>query len=242
MIPVFQQWQHLLRCVESAGSQMEAGDKLVIVYEGVENVARKQFDQIASRCVPSIAASPVYIHSEEHERWGISKARNEGVKAAPDAEWIKFLDADDVLAPFALQSFRKITIPDWMPVVSGQMLKVVGGSVQNGLHEPGWRLFEQMNPALVSACFIRRSAFDKVGGFNEAIGFEEDWDLWFKIMREFPQRNGRMPCGLVTFPVCYYWIDAEERAAKVRDHSVEYQGERIDVREYFRRHYGATPI
>jgi hypothetical protein len=45
----------------------------------------------------------------------------------------------------------------------------------------------------------------------------------------------------VSWPVCYYWIDEQERLFKTADHTVEYSGKRMDVREYFKRVYGCKP-
>jgi GT2 family glycosyltransferase len=87
---------------------------------------------------------------------------------------------------------------------------------------------------LPSAVFVRRSALLEVGTFDERIDHEEDWDLWFRLH----ERYGLSAFATTTAPVCYYWIDNEERRQKHREAKVE----GIPVRDYFRQRYGATPM
>jgi GT2 family glycosyltransferase len=229
IIPCYQQWRHLDRCLDSVLWQLERSDRVIVVSEQEE----KDSGRALAAEQGCRSSRVIFRHGECGQRWGVSKSRNEGVKAAEGCDWIKFLDADDVLAPFALDGFRKLAhVPSEIQVVSGGMYQVVDGRLNSQLLHSQWSQIEFFNPSLVSACFIRRSAFEAVGGFDEGIGFEEDWDLWLRLWK----RNGR-GFARVEWPVCYYWIDAAERAAKVRDHSVEYNGERMDVREYFRRHH-----
>ena len=99
------------------------------------------------------------------------------------------------------------------------------------------------NPALVSASFIDREAFNSVGGFDEALDWEEDWDLWLRLFQKYDV-NG---LGGLRTRVCYYWIDDEERRRrdagewKPRRHEVDYQGRVSDVHEYLHLAHGANP-
>lgn len=216
--------KHLQRALDSARWQLEEGDELIVVCDGLTSVTG------------TVNITPCR---------GISYARNAGV-AETKGDWIKFLDGDDVLAPFALNVVRGIDGPK---VVFGQQATVHNGKVSMQIipdasleknlvakgivfHNP-MRHIKQMNPGLISNSFIRRDALQEVGGFDERIAFEEDWDLWLKLHKKY----GFSGFGYSMAPVCYYWIDDKERAAKVRDHTVE----GMDVREYFRKTYGCDP-
>ena len=88
-------------------------------------------------------------------------------------------------------------------------------------------------PTLPSAAFIRREALLKVGLFDERIDLEEDWDLWLRIYETY----GKEGFAIVNQPICYDWIDEEERRRKSRKGTVD----GVPVREYFRTRYGADP-
>lgn len=239
IIPVYKQMRYLPRCLASVATQLRFYESVVVAYSHEESAEIEHFQK---ECPWAMMAK--YVCSPPKTVWGPAQARNEGIRhlsaileATQNAcDWLKFLDADDVLAPFALEAFRECEIPDSVQVVSGAMVKVVDGKI-TGLCQTNWGMIGIHNPALVSGCFVRRTAFFRVGGFDERIHFEEDWDFWLRIQKEFPGR----PFGGMPWPVCYYWISEAERAAKVRDHTIEYEGARIDVREYFKRHYGITP-
>lgn len=222
IIPCYNQGHLLGRCVESVGWQLAESDRLLVV------------DDASAQSPPVHPRFPVLALSDNR---GPAAARNRGVAGVeypPDLlpDWIKFLDADDVLAPFALETFRRQSIPDSVHVVVGPQIKVVDG-IQQGIQGPNPNVITQANPMLLSMAFVRRSAFLEVRGFDERIRFEEDWDFWLRIR----QRYGMSAFAVVNWPVCYYTIDTAARAALVRDHTVE----GMDVRAYLAKTYGITP-
>ena len=176
----------------------------------------------------------MWLHNDE--RSGVSFSRNAGIRRS-GADWIKFLDADDVLAPFALDFVRdsRIQISSEVQVLAGGCHRVSDGQYLDFLDDTDQSLLDLKHslPILPSAAFVRRRALLEVGLFNEKIDLEEDWDLWFRIYERFGLR------GFATTrrPVCYYWMHSGERAAKKRLAVID----GIPVREYFRRRYGADP-
>lgn len=183
----------------------------------------------------------------------LATSRNRAVEKAT-SEWIKFIDADDILAPFALNSLRFANVQAGDRVISGGMAHVI-----DGIHRydvvpdrippsdcvkplPPWDFMDRVNPAVVSQCFIRRQTLLDVGGFDERIEFEEDWELWLRIREKF---------GLDAFAnlparICYYWISREERKKKEAEHAFNHEviidGESVDVRAYFAKRYGIKPL
>ena len=69
--------------------------------------------------------------------------------------------------------------------------------------------------------------------FDERIDFEEDWDLWFRLMEQY----GVGAFQKVDQPLCYYWVQEQERREKPR---LARYGDST-VRDYFRQRYGANP-
>lgn len=227
VIPVHNMAGHLFRAVTSVIWQLLPGDELIVVDDGSTDLEdHAGLGPLRNRMTWLVNA----------ERRGVSFSRNRGIRAAR-AEWIKPLDADDVLAPFALDLLRNSgPVPEPIHVLAGGCHRIVSHVYRDYLcdtHESLQRIL-QRNPILPSAVFLRRSAVVEVGLFDERIDFEQDWDLWLRLHERFG-----LECFASTMhPVCYYWIDRAERAGKRRHATVD----GVPVREYFRQRYHATPI
>lgn len=167
---------------------------------------------------------------------GLPASRNRAIRSA-HADWIKFLDADDVLAPYALAALRKppSPIPSHVHVLAGGCHRVVDDAYCDFLYstDESVRRILHANILLPSAVFVRRSALLEVGLFDERLQFEEDWDMWLRLH----ERYGLKAFANTMIPFCYYWISDSDRSQKLRSTTVE----GLPVREYFRRRYHAQP-
>jgi glycosyltransferase involved in cell wall biosynthesis len=127
---------------------------------------------------------------------GPSAARNTGWRRL-DTDAVIFLDADDLLLPGALATRLALL----------EREGVFWGHTEGFVEEPGGvrRCFSavypvqgdgregRIFPALLcrnfismSGAIVRREALEQVGGFDEAIRFMEDWDLWLRLAVRFP--------------------------------------------------------
>jgi len=226
VIPVHNMARHLFRAVTSAVWQLGPGDELIVVDDASTDLE----DQAG---LEPLLDRITWLRNPA--RRGVSFSRNRAIRHA-NTDWVKPLDADDVLAPFALDLVRHAApIPPHVHVLGGGCHRVVNEQYQDYLsdtHESLQHLLER-NPMLPSAVFLRRTAVLEVGLFDERIDSEQDWDLWLKLHERF----GLGCFATTTNPVCYYWIHHEERSQKQRDATVEGR----PVREYFRQRYHATP-
>jgi glycosyltransferase involved in cell wall biosynthesis len=118
---------------------------------------------------------------------GPGAARNAAAKRAT-AEWIHFLDADDEISPDYLAKVLPLAKND---------TDVVLGSVQYVDEETRdeimlWQYPDSdfrsnalqasiIHPVLLHASFIRRSAFDQIGGFDEEHRCWEDGDMHVRL-------------------------------------------------------------
>lgn len=113
---------------------------------------------------------------------GVAFARDIGVKMSK-GELILFVDADDKLAPDFIQQCGKVIAKS--DIVYPDLL--LFGEVQNQLIENPKRLgardllAHKMSIPVTS--MMRRTVYEKLGGFKELPLFE-DWDFWIRAMAD----------------------------------------------------------
>lgn len=130
-----------------------------------------------------------YLRQDAH---GVSAARNVGWRAS-EADFIQFLDADDWLAAGKLerQVARLIGDPR-IDVVYGDGRAVVDGHGSHEVKLPrtvrpsghGDALVRALlvsNPMVMCAPLFRRQALNAIGGFDEDVAVNEDWDLLIRL-------------------------------------------------------------
>lgn len=119
---------------------------------------------------------------------GTGGARNEAAGHAT-SPWLVFLDADDLIAPTYLATMLGATAtPDPRPdlVYCAGAKIAADGRVGDPETPPGddyFRLLASRNLFYVHACLVRRSTFEKFGGFDPALKTCEEWDLWQRFAR-----------------------------------------------------------
>lgn len=111
LVPVYNQAQYLFRAISSVIWQLEPQDELVLVDDASTDIVRH------AGLGPFLKR---ILWLRNPSRRGVSFSRNRGIQHSR-ADWIKFLDADDILAPFALNVVRceRWAIPERAMVVSG---------------------------------------------------------------------------------------------------------------------------
>jgi glycosyltransferase involved in cell wall biosynthesis len=178
IIPAFNAAPFLRATIESALAQTRSAAQVIVVDDGSS-------DDTGS--IASQFGDVVWLVRQENA--GVSAARNHGARIAT-AEWMLFLDADDLLRPDALEHLLARAAEGDFGVVYGPSVYFSDDSAVRRVHGKG--VAEGKVPAATHANFwksviatpgaalVRRDVFERVGGFDPAFNTTADRDFWMR--------------------------------------------------------------
>lgn len=184
IIPARDMARFLPATLDSLRAQSQSAFEAIIVDDGSADATRRIAEEAA-------AADP-RLRVMAGPCLGVSAARNAGAARARAAALL-FLDADDLLAPHALDRLLRDleTAPGAVAVLGGvRRVDVAGrplpGSDNRDLvpRDPETRLRALLRKNYVvngGNLALRRAAFEAVGGFAPALANGEDWALWCEL-------------------------------------------------------------
>ena len=194
IIPTFNCEPWIGETIGSVLAQTHRPLEVIVVDDGSSD----RTAEIASRF-----GDPVRVIRQANQR--VCVARNRGF-AESRGEFVCFLDHDDVWFPwklarqleaFALRPEAGVVFSDfglWFPGAEGRFPEAA--TLDPGDDSPppiddaysGWIYHHFLVDcwALTSSAVIRRAVFDASGGFDPALPYSEDWDLWLRLSREVP--------------------------------------------------------
>ena len=135
------------------------------------------------------------------ENRGVSAARNRGV-AASTGNLIAFLDSDDLWLPHKVSAQVAYfeAHPDAQACHTDEIWMRRGVRVnERRIHrkQGGWQFLASLPRCLISpsAVMMRRTLWNRLGGFDESLPACEDYDLWLRLTAVVPV--GFLPDRLV---------------------------------------------
>ena len=185
VIPTFNRCAFVREAVASVCVQRGAEFEIVVVDDGSTDGTAAALE---SECGDRLR---LLVRSKNR---GVAAARNLGVTSSR-GELIAFLDSDDLWLPgklaaqvafFAEHAEAEICQTDEIWVRNGVRVnpRAHHRKPSGDIFEPSLRLC-LVSP---SAVMLRRSLFERVGGFDEQLPACEDYDLWLRIARNTPVR------------------------------------------------------
>ncbi|WP_409845585.1 glycosyltransferase family 2 protein [Roseateles asaccharophilus] len=145
----------------------------------------------------------------EQPNAGVAAARNTGIAAAT-AEWVAFIDADDIWLPGKLQAQLELldacgeavrmcstgwhvwttqSVEPPEDMLRELAARVAGAPVQAAeAARTAWRYTELLQDCVVwtSTVLAQRSLLRELGGFDAGLRVGEDYDLWLRASRLTP--------------------------------------------------------
>ncbi len=241
LIPTFNRAEYLLTAVNSALEQTFSDIEVIIVDDGsTDNTAQ---------IVRGIKDPRVrYIHQENS---GVSAALNTAWRAA-GGEYLARLDSDDMWLPTLLDRLMPALDSDpglgliyaraqWMDA-HGRLLPQVLGAPEKF---PGQTLKSLLYGDYVTpmAVVFRKECVESVGGYDESLIANEDWDLWIRMAEHAAGRTSpggtlfkRYRFAYVPEVLAYYRVHPENltRAGSVQNRRLIQDRIRVLERYYAR--------
>lgn len=184
IVPCYNHARFVGEAVRSALAQVDADVHAVVVDDGS--------DDGTTPAACDACALPGRVRVLHQPNRGLPAARNAGARAAGDADYLVFLDADDTIEPGFVRALHASLVDAG---AAGPGPPPAGGVshayCQERLTElgqgvwavPEWdpRLLMITNLHPVTA-LVRRACFEHAGGFDESMrsGYE-DWDFWLRM-------------------------------------------------------------
>lgn len=167
------------RALESALAQEEVALEVIVIDDG-------STDRTPELIRDWSRGDPRLHMVRNQESLGAAAARNRAVEQAT-GEFLAFLDDDDEWLPGKLRSQVDMARRGPAGVVYCRFMEIDA----DGGERQGARIefdVTSARPALVrgnliglSTVLVRRSSFDKVGGFDVRLPRLQDWDLWIRL-------------------------------------------------------------
>jgi glycosyltransferase involved in cell wall biosynthesis len=177
IIPTYNRSRKLIRALCSVMEQTFSDYEVIVIDDGSTDDTYQ--------ALTSYMSMIRYVKKQVNQ--GVSVARNSGIRRA-SAPWIAFLDSDDYWLKDKLSvQMKYIEHNPGTLVCQTEELWIRNGRRVNPRtrhKKPSGDIFERsLERCLVSpsSVMMKRSLFDEIGLFDEALPAAEDYDMWLRI-------------------------------------------------------------
>jgi glycosyltransferase involved in cell wall biosynthesis len=179
VIPAYNAERTLRAAVASVRAQTVQELELIVVDDGSEDSTAA-----LARSLPKIR-----VISQPNQ--GVASARNSGLAEAR-AEWVAFLDADDIWIRDKLrkqlqlvrENPKALAVQTSAVLVNDQLDVLYQVICPEGQNSPLNTLLFRNLPAFSSSLFASRRVLNSIGGFDSSLVILEDWDLAVRLSLE----------------------------------------------------------
>jgi glycosyltransferase involved in cell wall biosynthesis len=207
VIPTHDRRDLLARALRSVLAQRGIELHVVVVDDGSAD---------DTRAMVAAIGDPRVEYVRHAEPLGVSAARNSGIAAAT-ADWIAFLDDDDLWAPDKLRlQIHSVQESDRRWSFGGSVLLTPSLEIAGaGPCPPPERVRDELPlrnivPGGASSVVVHRAILEQVGTFDTSLRHMADWDLWIRIAQTGP------PAG-VDAPVVAYRLHGSNASVDTND-------------------------
>lgn len=181
IIPFYKQDRYLEEAIRSVADQSYPNVELIVVDDGSPVAVAEVIGDL-----PGVTV----IRTENR---GVSAARNTGSERS-SGEYLIFLDADDRLAPGAIEAHMAVLAKSPSAGLCFGARRVIDpdGQLLSGTHicrprRDYFLMLLETNPiGCPGATMMRREAFEAAGGFDPQQRMAEEYDLYLRMARKRP--------------------------------------------------------
>ena len=191
IMPAYNSADYIAKALDSALSQTYQPAEVIVINDGSTDDTVRIVQRFGER-----------VRCISQENKGVAAARNLGLQNAR-YEWIALLDSDDLWRAdkLELQAAAILGNPPVDFVCTGGYHFFEDKLERQMVAPPAAQLRERlMNgvPFAVSSVAFRLSKAIEIGGFDTAMKYCEDWDMWHRLL------NAGAQCACVDEPVTFY--------------------------------------
>jgi glycosyltransferase involved in cell wall biosynthesis len=181
IIPVYNAEKYLNECLESALNQTYDNIEIIAINDGSTDKSLQILNKFSNR-----------IKVISKSNGGTASALNEGINHM-SGEWFKWLSADDLLYPTAVEDIileaKKFNDKEVRIFYTNYDVIDSNGNIINQVIEPNYNEFSSFDFNIIlldhfvgnaSTSLIHKSALEKYGLFDETVGYAEDYELWLR--------------------------------------------------------------
>lgn len=195
IIPVYNCEKYIKHSLESA---LDQGCNVIVVNDGSTDNTQKIIDWYDG-----------FTKIEMKQNMGTAHALNRGIREAK-TKWIKWLSADDVLKPNAIQTMIDMVeeIPDNDSKIFYTHYDIIDS---NGIKKKTFTEPDNIKNSKAvlldhfygngSSSLIHRNVFEKCGLFDETVGFQEDYEFWLRCHLIFDIPLHLLDCNILNYRV-----------------------------------------
>lgn len=186
LIPAYNPGHYFELCLESCAKQTYPGPfRIIVADDGSTEDLLSTIKKYRSKL------DILYLRSEVN--LGVAAARNAGLKKAT-GELLFFHDADDIMCPARIEATVAafdnnpelvLVCGNWRWIIDGE-LEPRSRYAQEHPIEYATLLFDY--PICSATVAIKRKILETTGEFNESYPVVEDYDLWIRIVKQFPDQ------------------------------------------------------
>lgn len=202
-IPVYNCERWVRTAIQSALDQTWPSKEVIVVDDGSTDATREICASFGNR-----------INFAEQNHRGGNAARNRILELA-SGEWIQFLDADDYLKPQKIEAQLQ-SVPTGADIICSPVIweqwanhGVVSESVQDLQGGNDWyALWLAWNMPQTGGCLWRRDSLISIGGWNESLPFNQEYELYFRGLR------AGLNFGFIDAPLAVYRLWSEDTVCR----------------------------
>jgi len=179
IIPTYKRNQSLGEAIESVKKQ---------TYNEIEIIVVNDDPNTNIESDNNVPGMDICIHHEQNE--GVSKSRNDGIRAA-SGDYIAFLDDDDLWKSKKIEKqvryIERASESVGLVYTGLEVIKLRGKakSIHPRIKNNTYEELLKNNFLSTPTVLVRQDCFDRVGLFDTQLTFGEDWEMWLRIAKEY---------------------------------------------------------